>query len=341
MEKKSIAPGPTKGTRMNEALPFESTQEKLQILRKQLYTAKNVLIVSHIRPDGDAVGSLLAFGLALQAIDKEVQMVLSDGVPTDFHHLHGSDQIKTKPEGAFDFVVTLDCSDLERTGGALNGHAVPDLNIDHHPTNLNFAKINLVDEEAVATAEMLAEYLPKLDLPITQPVAAALLNGIITDTLGFRTHNVTPAALRTAAKLMELGAKLPDLYHRSLLSRSYNALRYWGRGLTSLHRDGRMVWTSLTLADRNAVGYSGRDDADLINVLTTIRDVDVILVFIEQTKERVKVSWRALPGFDVSKIALKFGGGGHKAAAGAEIEGRLQNVQNEVLRATRTLFDEI
>lgn len=335
-----VAQGIAKGKRMNETLPFENTQDKLQILRKQLYAAKNVLIVSHIRPDGDAVGSLLAFGLSLQAIDKEVQMVLSDGVPADFRHLHGSDQIKTKPEGVFDFVATVDCSDLERTGGALNNHAVPDLNIDHHPTNLNFAKINLVNEGAVATAEMLADYLPKLDLPITQHVAAALLNGIITDTLGFRTFNVSSAALRTAADLIELGAKMPDLYHRALLSRSYDALRYWGRGLTNLQRDGRMVWTSLTLADRNAVGYPGRDDADLINVLTTIRDVDVILVFIQQTKERVKVSWRAQPGFDVSKIALNFGGGGHKAAAGAEIEGSLKKVQNEVLKATKALFDE-
>jgi phosphoesterase RecJ-like protein len=238
-------------------------------------------------------------------------------------------------------VVTVDCSDLERTGGSLNGYSVPDLNIDHHPTNLNFAKINLVDVEAVATAEMLAEYLLEFGLPITPHVATALLNGIITDTLGFRTYNMTSKALRVAADLVEAGAPLPELYHRSLLSRSFNALRYWGVGLSNLRREERMVWTSLSMEDRRAVGYPGRDDADLINVLTTLRGADVVLIFVEQGNGRVKVSWRSQPGFDVSRIALDFGGGGHKAAAGAEIEGSLADVQEKVLAATRTLFDEI
>ncbi|HZD55276.1 MAG TPA: bifunctional oligoribonuclease/PAP phosphatase NrnA [Anaerolineales bacterium] len=313
----------------------------LQIVRKQVNSAQNLLVVSHVRPDGDAVGSLLGFGLSLQAAGKEVQMVLSDGVPGDFRHLHGSEHIRTQPEGTFDFVVTVDCSDLERTGSALNGYSVPDLNIDHHPTNLNFAKINLVEVEAVATSEMLAEYLPEFGLRITPYVAAALLNGIVTDTLGFRTYNMTPKALRVAADLVEAGAPLPELYHRSLLSRSFNALRYWGVGLSNLQREERMVWTSLSMEDRRAVSYPGRDDADLINILTTLRGADVVLIFVEQGNGRVKVSWRSQPGFDVSRIALEFGGGGHKAAAGAEIEGTLADVQEKVLLATRTLFDEI
>jgi phosphoesterase RecJ-like protein len=322
-----------KAERMDESL--------LQIIRKQVNSAKNLLIVSHIRPDGDAVGSLLGLGLSLQAAGKDVQMVLSDGVPGDFRHLHGSEHIRTQPEGAFDFVISVDCSDLERAGGALNGYSVPDLNIDHHPTNLNFAKINLVDVEAVATAEMLAEYLPQFGLPINPHVATALLNGIVTDTLGFRTYNMTPKALRVAADLVEAGAPLPELYHRSLLSRSFNALCYWGVGLSKLQREGRMVWTSLSADDRRTVNYPGRDDADLINVLTTLRDADVVLIFVEQANGRVKVSWRSQPDFDVSKIAQGFGGGGHKAASGAEIEGSLAKVEEKVLKATRTLFDEI
>jgi phosphoesterase RecJ-like protein len=93
--------------------------------------------------------------------------------------------------------------------------------------------------------------------------------------------------------------------------------------------------------DRRAVNYPGRDDADLINVLTTLREADVVLIFVEQTNGRVKISWRSQPGFDVSKIAQEFGGGGHKAAAGAEIQGNLVQVKEKVLSATRTLFDEI
>ena len=311
----------------------------LQIAQKQLQSAQRVLVVSHLRPDGDAVGSLLGLGLSLQTAGKEVQMVLADGVPKNFHHLPGVDLVRHKPEGGFDLIAVVDCSDLKRVGDALNGYPIPDLNIDHHPTNLEFARLNLVDEEAVATAEMLAEYLPKLRLPITQPIATNLLNGLITDTLGFRTVNISPKALRLAADLMEFGVDLPTLYQKALLSRSYEALRYWGIGLTKLTREGPLVWTALSLEDRRSVNYPGRDDADLINILSTLEDAGVVVIFIEQGGGKVKVSWRSQPEYDVSKIALKFGGGGHKVAAGAEVSGELEEVQEKVLEATKKLFD--
>jgi len=311
----------------------------LQIVQKQFQAAKRVLVISHIRPDGDAVGSLLGLGLSLQEIGKDVQMVLSDGVPGNFRHLVGSNLVRNHPQGNFDLIAVLDCSDLKRVGRALNGYSIPDLNVDHHPTNLNFARINFVNTDAVATAEMLAEFMPRLGLPITQPVAAALLNGLITDTLGFRTFNMTPKALKVAATLMETGVDLPGLYHHALLTHSFEAARYWGVGLSHLQRQGRMIWTTLSLHDRRAVGYPGHDDADLVNLLTTIDDADVCMIFIEQEDNHVKVSWRSHPGFDVSHIASHFGGGGHKAAAGAEIEGSLTEVQARVLKATRVLFD--
>jgi phosphoesterase RecJ-like protein len=316
-----------------------SNEALLQITQKQFQAAKRILVISHIRPDGDAVGSLLGMGLSLQEIGKEVQMVLSDGVPRNFRHLVGSNLIKNHPQGDFDLITVLDCSDLKRVGGALNGYSVPDLNIDHHPTNLNFAHINLVDTKAVATAEMLAEIMPRIGLPITQPVASALLNGLITDTLGFRTFNMTPKALRTAANLMETGVDLPNLYHQALLTRSFEAARYWGAGLSHLQRQGRMIWTTLSLRDRQEIGYPGHDDADLINLLTTIEDAEICIIFVEQDENHVKVSWRSQPGLDVSQIASHFGGGGHKAAAGAEIEGSLLEVQSRVLQATTVLFD--
>ncbi len=310
----------------------------IQSVHKQIQAARRILVVSHIRPDGDAVGSLLAMGLALQAIGKDVQMVLADGIPGNFRYLKGSDKVRNRPQGVFDFITVVDCSDLERTGSALNGYSTPDLNIDHHPTNLNFARLNLVEPNAVATAEMLFDYLPQFSLPITKPIAKALLTGLITDTIGFRTVNMTPKALRVAADLMEIGVDLPSLYQRALLSRTLNAVRYWGTGLSKINADGRMVWTTLSLADRQQIGYPGRDDADLINILSTIEDTDIVLIFIEQTEERVKVSWRSKPGFDVSRIAVNFGGGGHKTAAGAEIEGSLEEVESKVLQATKSLI---
>jgi len=264
--------------------------------------------------------------------------VLSDGVPSSYCHLPGSEQIRSRPNGSFDWVVVLDCSDLKRTGNVLNGSRPPDFNVDHHITNLNYAKVNLVDPAAVATSEILAGLIESLGLPLTQPVAAALLTGIITDTIGFRTSNVTPKVLRLAANLMEHGGDLAELYHQALVKRSFEATRFWAAGLNQLERDGRLVWTTLTQANRKAVGYSGRDDADLINVLSSIEDTDIAVIFVEQTNSRVKISWRAQPGFDVSKLAVQFGGGGHPAASGAEIQGNLESIRTVVLKATSEIL---
>jgi phosphoesterase RecJ-like protein len=262
----------------------------------------------------------------------------------------GSDQVSSKsipPKGEasaadtaqdFDLIVAVDCSDEGRLGNVLEGSSVLDINIDHHPTNTGFARYNWVEPKAVATAEMLAECLADCRLPITQPIANALLFGLITDTLGFRTQNMTSKALRIAADLVDRGGDLPDLYSRGLLSRSFEAARYWGAGLTGLQRDGRLIWTALTLKDRRAVGYPGRDDADLISVLSTVEDADVAIVFTEQMNGNVKVSWRSGPGYDVSRVALQFGGGGHAAASGAEIEGKLEEVQARVLEVTRSIM---
>jgi bifunctional oligoribonuclease and PAP phosphatase NrnA len=138
--------------------------------------------------------------------------------------------------------------------------------------------------------------------------------------------------------LMDRGANLAELYNRALVRRSFEADRYWGQGLTRLTREGRLTWTSLTLADRAAAGYTGNDDADLVNVISAIDESDVGMIFVEQPDHRVKVSWRAQPGFDVSQIALSFGGGGHPAASGADIAGNLSEVQERVLAATRQVL---
>jgi phosphoesterase RecJ-like protein len=161
---------------------------------------------------------------------------------------------------------------------------------------------------------------------------------MITDTLGFRTFNMTPKALQLAAMLMEAGGDLPELYQRGLLNRSFEAALYWGAGLSDLKREGRMVWANLTLEDRRAIGYPGRDDADLISFLTTIEDADVVIMFVEQGNGHVKVSWRSQPEFDVSEIALHFGGGGHTAAAGANIKGELKDIQANVIVTTKTIL---
>ncbi len=305
-------------------------------VKKILWDANNILITSHKRPDGDAIGSVLGLGLALQVAGKEVQMVLVDGVPSSFRHLTGFDQISKRLDGEFDTSVVLDCSDIQRIGNIFKEKEIPTVNIDHHKTNLYFAKINIVNKNVPATAEMLFELIPSLGLSIQQPVAEALLTGIITDTLGFRTSNMQPKTMRVVADLMEMGCDLQDLYQKALIHRSFESAKFWGAGLNTLQKEDRLVWATLTQEDRKAVGYPGRDDANLINVLSSINEIDIAVIFVEQPNEKIKVSWRAGKGFDVSQIAASFGGGGHQPAAGTEIKGTLESVRTEVLNKTRS-----
>jgi phosphoesterase RecJ-like protein len=315
------------------------SEEVTGAIKERLEKSKKVLIASHVRPDGDAVGSLLGLGLALQNADKSVQMVLVDGVPSSYRHLEGSESIVKEPNGEHDTFITVDSADFKRVGKIFENFGQPDINIDHHKTNEQFGDLNLIEAEEVATAAILTNYLPEWGYEITKPIAAALLTGIITDTLGFRTANTTPEALRQCATLMESGVDMPDIYMKSLIRKSFPAAKYWGIGLSSMEQEHGIVWGTLTLEDRKKSGYHGNDDADLINMISAIDGNKVGMIFVEQSDNHVKISWRALePGIDVSPIAKHFKGGGHAAAAGADIPGALHDIQPLVLKTTREML---
>ena len=316
-------------------------REQVEDVRALMEKAKTVTTIAHVRPDGDAVGSLLALTLSLEANGKKVVPVLADGVPARFRFLPAAGQVQRTIPREMDLLITLDCADLERAGLSEEHPRQVDINIDHHPTNSRFAKFNLVDPSASATAEILYDLSGPLSLPITSNVATNLITGLLTDTIGFRTENVTSKVLRVAADLMDLGADLHDAYHRGLVDRSYLEARYWGQGLSRLQLDAGVLWTSLTLEDGRSLGYGGKGDADLIDLLSTITGVQVAIVFVEQTQGKVKVSWRSRKGTDVSRLAEKFGGGGHEPAAGAMVEGDLEDVQDRVLSATHKLLETI
>jgi phosphoesterase RecJ-like protein len=313
--------------------------EATGVIKERLDKSRNVVVASHIRPDGDAIGSLLGLGLALRDAGKSVQMVLVDGVSSSFRHLEGSELILKEPTGEHDTFVTVDCADFKRVGKVFENFGQPDINIDHHKTNERFGKLNLIEPEEVATAAILTNYLPEWGYPITKPIAAALLTGIVTDTLGFRTSNTNPSALRLCADLMETGVDMTELYMKALVKKSFPAARYWGAGLSKLEQKNGIVWATLTIEDRKKSGYGGNDDADLINMISAIDGNKVGMIFVEQNDQHVKISWRALePGVDVSRVAKHFNGGGHAAAAGADIPGTLTEVQSLVLKTTQEML---
>ena len=310
---------------------FSQIHTKIQCL---LTRSVRPLILSHIRPDGDAIGSIIGLSLALQKKGKKPQMVLTDGLPRKFRFLTGADQITRKIKDNYDLVVTLDCADKKRVGSPTELSDV-NINIDHHITNELYAETNLVIPEQPATTAILAKYLPHWGFSIDKDIANALLMGMITDTIGFSTSNVTPRFLHLAADLMEKGADLPSLYHQALTAQSLPASIIWGNALSRIKSEGNLAWTTITLKDRTNAAYQGRDDADLTNHLSLLEKIDVAVLFNEQKDGKVKVSWRSNAKFDVSKIAMRFDGGGHPPAAGAEITGGLETVMELVLGETK------
>lgn len=305
----------------------------------RLNNCEHPLIVSHIRPDGDAIGAIIGLGLALKNIGKTPSLALEDGLPAKYRFIKGSEMIMDKIRNDHDLIIALDCSDKRRLGNLGDGLLIQ-VNIDHHITNENFGEVNLVLPEYSATSEILAEFLPIWGFTIDSGIASALLMGIVTDTIGFRTSNVRPETLRQASLLMESGADLSEIYIQSLVMQSFPASLLWGKALGRLVKENGLVWTVITLADRHEAGYAGRDDADLTNVLSAIEGSDVAILFNEVKGGKVKVSWRSNPPFDVSRVAKHFGGGGHPPAAGADMDGSLEEVEKKVLDFTKNFMKE-
>jgi phosphoesterase RecJ-like protein len=309
----------------------------ITLARERIRKSQQVLLLSHERPDGDAVGSMLAMTHMLRGIGKTAYPVSSDGIISALRFLPGSADIETHLPETYDLCILVDCGDAARIGrlaGSLP--RPPDINFDHHVTNSAFAAINIVDPKANATAELLTDLAPKLGLTITVEAALCLLVGVVTDTIGFRVPATNLHTLEVTQRLMKLGGSLPEAMEQTLHRHSYSAMRYWGVGLSRLERDGDLIWASLPLAERKSVQYPGRDDADLINVISSIDEADIAIILVEQGGNETKVSWRGLKRhLDVSQIARQFGGGGHKSAAGAELKGSLPEVRERVLAATR------
>ncbi len=176
-----------------------------QQIHDKIKQAETIAIATHIRPDGDAIGSVLGLGLALQEAGKKVQYIFPDGIPGRFQYLSGIEHITKTYALPIDLFILVDCADLGRSGGVFGDHLV-DINIDHHKTNTNFAVINLIEDKSAASAEIITKHLPEWGLTISPTSAAALLMGILTDSQGFSTSNTTAETLRFAAVLMDAGS---------------------------------------------------------------------------------------------------------------------------------------
>jgi len=303
--------------------------------------ARCVLVCSHVRPDGDAIGSLLAVGWALDQLGKAHTLACSHPVPSNFHFLPGWEQITQKPPptcttgaGNYELVIALDAADLnrfERLQEEIERLEVPILVIDHHTTNAHFGTVNWVEPEAAATTEMLFLLFQRMGLQLDEVVATYLLTGIVTDTQGFRTRNTSSRTMEIVGELLSAGAPLTTISDWTLNRRPLSALRLWAAVLPGVQCRDHIVWGEIPLSVRRASGYPGGDDADLVEFLVTVEETQVAAIFYELEDGRVKLSLRSRPGTDVAEVAQQLGGGGHAQAAGAIVEGPLEAARQRVL----------
>ena len=310
----------------------------LQKANSLIQSTQYPLLVCHVAPDGDALGSLLGLSKALTQLGRQPLLACADPVPAHYRFLVGAELIDQEVTAPFDLVITLDCSDLQRVGHIAETPGFSDcslLNIDHHVTNLNFGQVNMAPAGASSTAEVVLDLLDYMQVSIDTDLATCLLTGILTDTRGLRTSNVSVKVVESVLRLTKTGASVPHIIQNTLDRRSTSAMRLWGMALAQLQVKDRIIWTSIPQEMRQSAHYMGNGDAGLANYLIGAQEADVAAVFVELDNSNVEVGFRADPGYDVAQVALELGGGGHTLAAGCTTEGPLEAAQNYVLHLLR------
>lgn len=305
--------------------PFES-------IAAAIAAHSSFLLVAHVGPDGDAIGSGLALKMALEALGKKAEFVSSDGVPLCCRYTPGWETVRNAPSRAAECVFILDCS------GEANRVAMPfefiekakfKVMIDHHRTSQPIFDVNWIDPEQPATAMMIFELLNALpqhglSVEITPDIAENLLCGLSTDTGHFRFPNTTPAALHAAGELVKLGANLAETAFHLFDERTLGATKLLGLALQKMHSEceGQLTWTALTAADfeTSTVGDEGSENA--VNLLRSVRGARFSVILRERRDETgpvARISVRAEAGLRADLFCKQFGGGGHAAASGCRM----------------------
>ena len=304
----------------------------LQAINDRLRAARHILVVTHVGPDGDAIGSLLGLGGLLWDQGKAATLACEDPVPETYRFLAGSEFVVQQAGHRPDLLVSVDCSDRGRMGetfASLEG--IPLINIDHHVTNTMFGDVNWVETSCASTTQIILELAEGLGWQLRPPVADCLLCGLVTDTRSFRTANVDGETIGAAQRLLAAGASLSRVARQALDLRSLGSVRLWGEAVNTLQlRDG-VLWTRVTRAMRQRWSVEDRETSGLSNFLSGVREARIVAVFTEVDNGDVDVSLRAQPGLDVAQVALRLGGGGHALASGLTMKGVLDEVEQRVL----------
>lgn len=294
---------------------------------------KTFLLSGHHKPDGDTVGSELAFASFLRRLKKKVRIVNAEPVPPQLLFLPGADKIEASPkvDGFYDVVVVFECSGADRMGNIidLDEQAGVVINIDHHAHHAFFGDINLINPFASSNSEQLFHFFRKAKMKITKDEAAALYVGLVTDTGRFQQENANPDSHRVAAGLLEAGIDVADISRRLYGTRSVAALKLLSRGIASLSVEsgGRLAVLTVTEKDFAETGATFEDAEDVVNFGLLVPTVEaVVFVRSSQKAGECKVSLRGKGRVDLCKVAVSMGGGGHKNASGCNLPGSVPEV---------------
>lgn len=312
---------------------------------QHLKKSNNVLLASHTNPDGDAVGSLLAIGIALDRIDKKTFLFNESPIPAVYRFLPFIERIEHEiPEASgFDTAVILDCGNLQRIGkGVPEACRIPViLNIDHHITNSNFGTYQLIDTKACSTAEIVYRIIKKMGIPINREIATSIYTGILTDTGSFRFSNTNKSAFAICDEMIGCGVNPYEVAQHVYGTYSLGRIRLLNLALDSIEisANGRLSIMTITREMINETGTHSEDVDGLINYAKRIEDVRVAALIQEQEiksgrsngSKHFHVSLRSDGSFDVSAFASGFGGGGHTSAAGFNIETTLESLKARII----------
>lgn len=327
-------------------------REAVDAFKKAVHQSRTVVIVPHVNPDGDAIGSSLALAFALQKTGKEVTLACADDVPQNLRFLPGWQQFKNArelfpddkptavPENlwSFDLAIIVDLSVPKRLAHArhllLNAKRIAA--VDHHELGEDLAEgILVVDSSYSATAMLLYDHWRNIGFEFDADIAQCLLTGIVTDTGGFKHQNTDPQSLRAAADLMELGGDLAVIHQEVWDRKPYRAIKLLAFALGNIRLGalGKCLYSHLGLQEYENAEATDEDTEGIVNEIGRVDSAVVFALFREHKPNRVRVSVRSHGDIDVSEICRRFGGGGHKNAAGCTFDTGINEAMQQLVPA--------
>lgn len=314
-------------------------------LTRTILNNSGFAIISHFRPDGDAIGSTLALGLLLRNLGKHVRMWNTDSVPQRYAFLSGANDISPLPDNMprdVQVLICVDTGDIKRLGQDavdLFNKAPFTVNIDHHHTNTRYAQLNVVEGGAAACGCLIYRLLCELDAELTRPIAEALYAAISTDTGSFQYSSTTAEVMRTVAALIEAGVNVGDINRRIYQEIPPTCFITQREVLNNMmiEESGTIAHYSMPAGRKAELGVGMEDTKDLVDIIRVMQGVKVAAIFEDLEDGRIRVSLRSKdPGVDVSAIAGEHGGGGHCMASGIRMAGPLEEAREKVLNSIRT-----